>query len=63
MKASVVPPSFWFWSVAGGLVLLVYSIHRRDPVFTVGPAAGLFIYGRNLWFLYRPCRPSLPSPP
>jgi lipid-A-disaccharide synthase-like uncharacterized protein len=35
-------------------VLLAYAIHRRDPVFIVGQAAGFFIYTRNLWFIHRP---------
>ncbi|HEY8021979.1 MAG TPA: lipid-A-disaccharide synthase N-terminal domain-containing protein [Thermoanaerobaculia bacterium] len=52
-KASVIPPAFWYLSIAGGLVLLVYSIHRRDPVFVVGQGTGLVIYGRNLWFIHR----------
>lgn len=39
--------------MAGGLTLLSYAIHRQDPVFIVGQAAGLFIYSRNLWFIYR----------
>jgi lipid-A-disaccharide synthase-like uncharacterized protein len=50
----VIPRSFWFLSMGGGLVLLVYAIHRRDPVFIVGQATGIFIYLRNLWFIYRP---------
>ena len=52
-KSSVVPPQFWYFSVAGGLVLLAYAIHRRDPVITVGQATGLFIYARNLYFIHR----------
>jgi lipid-A-disaccharide synthase-like uncharacterized protein len=57
----VIPRSFWFLSLSGGLVLLLYSIHRKDPVFIVGQATGLFIYSRNLWFIYRP-RPVPASP-
>jgi lipid-A-disaccharide synthase-like uncharacterized protein len=49
----VIPTSFWFLSLGGGLILLLYSIHRRDPVFIVGQATGMFIYSRNLWFIYR----------
>lgn len=56
-KQSVIPPAFWFLSVAGGLILLIYAIHRKDPVFIAGQATGLFIYGRNLWFIYRPQGP------
>ncbi len=47
----MIPPAFWYLSIGGGLVLLVYSIERRDPVFMLGQATGLLIYGRNLWFV------------
>lgn len=52
-KRSVIPVSFWFLSIAGSLILLVYSIHRRDPVFMLGQAAGMVVYGRNLWLIAR----------
>lgn len=45
---SLTPTTFWYFSVLGGLVLLLYAIHRQDPVFIIGQAAGLFIYARNL---------------
>lgn len=53
LKKSVIPTSFWYFSVAGGCTLLAYAIHRQDPVFILGQAAGLFIYFRNLQFLRR----------
>ena len=53
VKKSVIPTAFWYFSIAGGATLLAYAIHRRDPVFIVGQAAGLFIYLRNLQFLWR----------
>jgi lipid-A-disaccharide synthase-like uncharacterized protein len=60
----VIPRSFWFLSLGGGLVLLLYAIHRSDPVFIVGQATGLFIYTRNLWFIYRPpARAAAPAAP
>jgi lipid-A-disaccharide synthase-like uncharacterized protein len=52
-KESVIPTYFWYFSIGGGLVLLGYAIHRRDIVFGVGQAAGLFVYARNLYFVYR----------
>ena len=42
-KQSVIPRAFWYLSLAGGSVLLVYAIHQRDPVFIVGQATGFFI--------------------
>lgn len=62
-KESVIPRAFWFLSMGGGLVLLAYAIHRNDPVFILGQATGLFIYGRNIWFIYRPGSPAeAPTP-
>jgi lipid-A-disaccharide synthase-like uncharacterized protein len=60
-KQSVVPKAFWYLSIFGGLTLLTYAIYRRDPVFIVGQLTGVFIYTRNLWFIYHP-RPSEISP-
>lgn len=51
-RASVVPVAFWYFSIAGGLILLAYAIWRRDPVFILGQSMGLFIYCRNLYFVH-----------
>jgi len=61
MKKSVIPAAFWYFSIAGGATLLAYAIHRRDPVFILGQATGLFIYLRNLQFVWRDRHPSSPS--
>jgi lipid-A-disaccharide synthase-like uncharacterized protein len=50
-KESVIPVAFWYFSIGGGLVLLIYAIYRRDPVFIVGQGAGLFVYLRNLFLI------------
>jgi lipid-A-disaccharide synthase-like uncharacterized protein len=50
-KRSVVPVAFWFFSLGGGGLLLIYAIQRRDPVFIAGQALGLVIYIRNLWLI------------
>ena len=47
-KASYVPLVFWYLSIVGSLGLLVYSIHRKDPVFILGQSCGLVIYVRNI---------------
>ncbi|MBS3965192.1 MAG: lipid-A-disaccharide synthase N-terminal domain-containing protein [Methylomonas sp.] len=57
-KESVIPVMFWYFSLLGGSTLLVYSIHKHDPVFIVGQAMGLLIYARNLYFVVR----SKPNP-
>ncbi len=48
---SVVPLSFWFFSIGGGLLLLIYALYRKDPVFILGQGLGLFIYVRNLMLI------------
>ena len=50
---SIVPVAFWFFSIGGGVLLLIYSIIRQDPVFIAGQALGLIIYFRNLYFIFR----------
>ncbi len=48
---SVMPVSFWYFSVGGGLVLFLYALWRQDPVFILGQSTGLLIYARNLYFI------------
>jgi lipid-A-disaccharide synthase-like uncharacterized protein len=50
---SVVPTAFWVFSIGGGIMLLGYAIYRKDPVFIVGQAFGVFVYLRNLQFVIR----------
>ena len=52
-RQSVVPVYFWHFSLVGGVILLAYAIHRMDPVFILGQAAGLVVYVRNLYFIAR----------
>ena len=47
-RESYVPEVFWYFSLTGGALLLLYAIHRRDPVFIVGQASGLLVYLRNI---------------
>lgn len=50
-KKSVFPVAFWYFSIAGGVTLLAYAVHKEDPVFIVGQLSGLLIYFRNLYFV------------
>ena len=50
---SFVPPVFWYLSIGGGLLLLIYSIHLGDPVFIAGQSVGALIYTRNLVLIHR----------
>src|SRR4029079_6051551 len=50
---SVIPIAFWWCSIGGGLLLFVYALYRRDPVFIAGQGFGVFVYLRHLQFVMR----------
>jgi lipid-A-disaccharide synthase-like uncharacterized protein len=52
-RRSVVPVGFWWLSLVGASMLLVYFIWRRDIVGVLGQCAGWVVYGRNLWLIHR----------
>src|SRR5690348_8089605 len=52
-KRSVIPVAFWYFSLAGGMTLFAYAVHRRDPVFILGQSLGLVVYTRNLLLIRR----------
>lgn len=62
---SHVPVSFWYMSLAGGLITLAYAIFRKDPVFIAGQSVGSFVYIRNLMLIRRNPRhePASPAAP
>jgi len=52
-RQSVIPTAFWYFSLAGGAALFAYALHIGDPVFILGQSAGVLIYSRNLYFIYK----------
>ena len=52
-KESVIPVSFWAFSLMGSLILLIYAIYRKDPVFILGQAFGFTVYIRNLQLIFK----------
>lgn len=50
---SVMPVAFWWLSICGGMMTLIYGVMRRDAVIIVGQAMSVFIYLRNLMLIYR----------
>jgi lipid-A-disaccharide synthase-like uncharacterized protein len=52
-RRSVIPIAFWYFSIGGAAILLVYAIYRLDPVFIIGQSGGFVIYARNLYLIYR----------
>lgn len=57
-KRSVIPMAFWYLSFSGGLLLTVYAVYRKDPVFILGQASGLIVYSRNIVLRLREVRQS-----
>ena len=51
VKRSIIPTAFWYFSLAGGLTLFAYAIHKQDPVFIVGQGLSLIVYLRNLYLI------------
>jgi lipid-A-disaccharide synthase-like uncharacterized protein len=62
-KASYIPIVFWYLSLTGGIITLIYAIHRKDPVFTIAQVGGLIVYIRNLMLIHRGDPRSKPADP
>ena len=52
-RRSLVPKAFWYFSIAGSMILLSYAIYRLDPVFILGQSFGMVVYSRNLYFVHK----------
>ena len=50
---SVVPMAFWFFSMGGGLMTLVYGIAKREPVIIIGQSMATVIYIRNIMLIVK----------
>jgi lipid-A-disaccharide synthase-like uncharacterized protein len=50
---SVIPFAFWFFSMGGGIMTLVYGIVKREPVIIVGQGLSTIIYVRNIMLIFK----------
>jgi len=50
---SVVPMAFWIFSIAGGLMTLLYGIVKREPVIIFGQLLANVIYIRNVMLIWK----------
>jgi lipid-A-disaccharide synthase-like uncharacterized protein len=52
---SVIPVAFWYFSLVGGVITLVYAVHvgKDAAPFIAGQAGGLVVYARNLYLIFR----------
>jgi lipid-A-disaccharide synthase-like uncharacterized protein len=48
---SVIPISFWYWSIGGSLIMFSYFVFRRDPVGVLAYLPNSIIYIRNLMLI------------
>lgn len=62
-KQSTVPVMFWYLSIGGGALLLVYALWRRDQVIVLGQLVGVFVYVRNLALIRRHKEAAAPAQP
>ena len=50
---SVIPITFWYCSLIGGLISFVYAIHIQAWPLLISTGLPLPIYARNIWMIYR----------
>ena len=50
---SVVPLAFWFFSIGGGLMTLIYGLVKREPVIIFGQLLSNIIYVRNVMLIFK----------
>lgn len=50
---SVVPKAFWYLSIVGSLILLLYALHVKNIVFTLAYLPNCVVYVRNLVLIER----------
>ncbi len=50
---SLIPVSFWYFSLIGGLTVLAYGFHKSEPVIILGQLPGTIVYARNLMLIKR----------
>ncbi len=52
-KSSYIPIAFWWCSLIGGIITLIYAHHIGSFPFMLAQAIGIFVYSRNLILIYR----------
>ena len=60
---SVIPVSFWYWSIGGSIIMFLYFLFRRDPVGILAYLPNTIIYIRNLMLIRKGKRPPTAAAP
>jgi lipid-A-disaccharide synthase-like uncharacterized protein len=61
-RASVIPVEFWWLSLVGSTMIVIYFVWRVELVGILGQATGWFVYVRNLWFIHTAGEAPKPKP-
>ncbi len=52
-KSSIIPVAFWWCSLCGGIITLIYAYHIGSFPFMLAQAIGIIVYLRNLLLIYK----------
>ena len=52
-KTSIIPIAFWWCSLIGGIITLIYAYHIGSFPFMLAQAIGIIVYLRNLLLIYK----------
>ena len=52
-KLSVIPVAFWWCSLLGGIITLIYAKHIESFPFMLAQGIGIIVYSRNLILIYK----------
>jgi len=50
-RESVIPVSFWYWSIGGSVIMCLYFVFKRDPVGILAYLPNSLVYIRNLMLI------------
>ena len=53
IKSSIIPVAFWWCSLCGGIITLIYANHIGSFPFMLAQAIGIIVYLRNLLLIYK----------
>ncbi len=52
-KTSTIPIAFWWCSLIGGIITIIYAYHIQSFPFMLAQAIGIVVYSRNLFLIQR----------
>ena len=52
-QSSVIPVAFWWCSLSGGIITLIYAKHIGSFPFMLAQGIGIIVYSRNIILIYK----------